>query len=345
MKNINSICFLVNGNQKIGLGHVYRSITIATEAIKRGVSTSFVFQENPIIQELLQANNIPFKVVKEDVWKTPKTHIHQYRELLKSEDVVVLDLLEKEFLKFNFLPEFEIKMVSITSFYYSEETRYEDLSFFPGMEIKTNPFIQNKYKKTKLLSGPKYLTFRDEFLKNFSKEFNEVTPEILVTMGGSDAFGFTPIVVKALLNLDFHFKATVILGTAATTFNEVEQLASNSSNIIIKKSVNNIADLMFNSTCAIINGGLTRYELALTGTPFIALSIHKMQYNITERVTELVGGVNLGIVKNLYQDDITKAIKDLILNREKRKSISKALQKTIDDKGTSRILDCIENIE
>ncbi len=167
--------------------------------------------------------------------------------------------------------------------------------------------------------------------------------KILVTMGGSDAFGFTPIAVKALLNLKLDFEATIILGSAASSFEEVSKIASNNPNIKILKSVENISDLMHSSTIAIINGGLTRYELALTGTPFIALSVHQIQYDITERVTSLVGGINLGIVKQLSQDEITNAMEELIENKEKRMAISNALQKIIDSKGTSRILNCIES--
>ena len=341
MRHLNSICFVVKGNKKIGLGHVYRCITIASEAIKRNLQVSFIIQKDESVEALLNANKISFIALLKDLWDNPSSYKKLINNILEDSNIVLLDLLEKDFKNFEFISELDKKIISITSFYYAEDNRYEDISFFPGIEIKEHTHIKNS--KTKLFSGPKYLTFREEFKRDFKKCFNEKTSKILITMGGSDAFGFTPIAVKALLNLKLDFEATIILGSAASTFNEVSKLVNNNSNIKVLQSVDNISDLMHSSTIAIINGGLTRYELALTGTPFIALSVHQVQFEITERLTSLVGGVNLGIVKKLSLDEITNAIEELIKNKEKRMAISKALQKIIDSKGTSRILDCIES--
>ena len=344
MKKVNRICFLVNGNQKIGLGHIYRCLTIAKKAEKRNIKVLFIVQKNLIVQELLEDKKIPFKAIDDENWLNPSKNISFFLELISSFDSIVLDLLEAEFIKFNFLKHFNVKIASITSFYYSEDVRYEDISFFPGIETRNNEFILVDNKKIKLLSGPKYLTFREEFQVNFNKTFDELIPNILITMGGTDAFGFTSFAVKSLLSLKIDYRATVIISKNCKTYKEVALLAKNNANIFIIENVNNISNIMFNSTIAIINGGLTRYELAITGTPFIALSIHQDQYDITEKITSLVGGVNIGVVKNITEEELTKSIKELILNKDKRKRISSSLQRIIDKKGTARILDDIENL-
>lgn len=333
---------MVNGNQKIGLGHIYRCITIALEAKKRGSNISFIVPKNKIIQEIIKSNKISCYSVSKDVWNFPKDNKHVFEKYFKNVDIIILDLLEEAFFKFNFLSNYDFKIVSITSFYYSENNRFEDVSFFPGMQVIENDFIKSKNKIVNLFSGPKYLTFRNEFCRKFTKEIKKENPVILVTMGGSDAFGFTPLVVKALLNLDIAFKAKVILGKTAKSFSYVQKLVEKNPKFSIFSKVNNIAELMHESTIALINGGLTRYELAITGTPFIAFSVHEVQYEITERLTSIVGGVNLGIVKNLKQKKITSSIKELISDINKRKIISENLQKVVDQKGTKRILDIIE---
>jgi len=344
LKKNKSICFLVNGNYKIGLGHVYRCLTISTESNKRGVSTFFIIPNIPVLKNFLTVNKAEFKTVENVVWENPKLHKTEFAKHLLNVDIVLLDLLEEQFFKFYFLSKINIKIASIISFYYSEDNRYEDICFFPGIEVKEKLFIQNKNNKTKLLSGPKYLTFRKEFCKKFEKEFNEEVPEILITMGGTDAFGFSLIAVKSLLDLDIDYKATIIMGAGALTLDEVNELVFKKPNIKIESNVNNIAQLMHSSTIALINGGLTRYELAITGTPFIALSIHDIQYKITERITSVVGGVNLGVVEDIKKEDITYAVKKLILDIEKRKLISYKLQELIDSEGTERILNCLESL-
>ena len=339
---MNNICFLVNGNQKIGLGHVYRCITIALEAKKRGLNIFFIVPKNKLIQEIIESYEISCYTVSKDVWNFPKDSKYVFEKYFKNVDVIILDLLEEAFFKFNFLSNYDFKIVSITSYYYSENNRFEDVSFFPGIKVLEKDFIKSKNKIVNLFSGPKYLTFRDEFCRKFIKEIKEENPVILVTMGGSDAFGVTPIVVKALLNLDIDFKAKVVLGEKAKSFNYVQKLVEKNPKISIFSKVNNMAELMHKSTIALINGGLTRYELAITGTPFIAFSVHEVQYEITEGLTSIVGGVNLGIVKNLKLKNITSSIKELILDINKRKIISENLQKVVDQKGTKRILDIIE---
>lgn len=344
MKPFNTLSIIVNGNLAIGLGHVYRCLTLAEEAVKHNVTVRFIMPDEPLLKDIIPSN-YDVTYVANNTWNQIQEHQDYFKSCCNDSDAIVLDLLENEFLKFSFLATLQKTIVSITSFYYAESNRYETISFFPGVETRSNTTITSKTTTTALYSGPKYLIFREEFKKKFVKLFTNTPPEVIVTMGGTDAFEFTPIVTEALLKIQKPYKATIILSQKAKTIKRVQELVKHTNHITIIHQTKAMATLMHKASVAVINGGLTRYELALTGTPFIALSIHKKQYDITERLTRLVGGVNLGVVSELNIETIKKGIEDLLFNVNKQKAISKALQKTIDSKGAYRMFKIInENV-
>ena len=66
------------------------------------------------------------------------------------------------------------------------------------------------------------------------------------------------------------------------------------------------------SKLAIINGGNTRYECVASRTYFLALSIHKKQYDITGLTTKFGFGKNIGVFQKIKLKNLLKTLKNLL---------------------------------
>lgn len=344
-----SVCFIVNGNHEIGLGHVYRCMALGKEAIARGLKVYFLFPRTEMLLKIfVKHSEYHLLHIESDIWKSIGENQSKIKSLLFGIKYVIIDLLQNEFLYFSFLGGMNFRIASITAFYFPETIRYEDISFFPGMERIDKNQIINNGKVIQLFSGPEYLTFREEFRNSSNQETVDVPeniPIFLISMGGTDAFGFTSMIVKELDFLPFDFKAIIVLKTSAKSYEEVARNIIGDSRFKLINEVENMAALMRKTTIAIINGGLTRYELTVVGTPFIAVSVHTKQYEITDRLTSLTNAVNLGIADKLNSGEIGQAVKELVLDKSRRQEISKNSKKLIDTKGNERILDLVLKIE
>jgi spore coat polysaccharide biosynthesis predicted glycosyltransferase SpsG len=98
---------------------------------------------------------------------------------------------------------------------------------------------------------------------------------------------------------------------------------------------------MENNDLAIINGGNTRFELALIGLPFISISFNDKQNNIAFFLQKHGIGHNLGIYEMLNKETIAKATEELIDNYTDRKLMSEVMQKSIRINGKQIIFDIL----
>jgi len=197
---------------------------------------------------------------------------------------------------------------------------------------------------TKLLLGPAYFIFRQEFIEaaKGSREIRKDARNILVTMGGSDLLNLTIKVAKALNRLNvtsLNLRIIIGPGFATAVKPEVETILEGyRGNHELLMARDEIADLMFWSDLAITGGGLTKYETAVTGTPSIAISHFDEEAKRTEEFARGGSILHLGLISKIRQEDIAEATNRLLEDYALRAEISKRGRNLVDGKGIERII-------
>lgn len=330
------IAFFTDANEKIGIGHLIRCISLAEEFSKRGFGCIFFLPEESPYRQKVNSKEIDYCLLD----RSAQNYREKVLELLNQYDVdhVLVDLVEKSFIQHEFLGDFRREMKyllsSITLFPFSDELRYEDISFHPIFEPLKTKVLAND-SKTKFYSGKEFLVFQPNFT-DYSSSVRKKARKILLTMGGADPANLTLKVVKGIADQDIEMD--LILSADHPTRPKVEQiLQSGTIEYNLHDFTENMPELMSSADIAVINGGLTRYELCIVGTPFIAISLHETQFNITKKVTSLGTGINLGTVEEITEEKIKKSVLSLLDDFNQRSKMAANMKGILDTNGPEKI--------
>ena len=334
---LNSIVSIfVNGNKEIGYGHISRCLIIARELFKNKFNVKFIVPDNCSFKDKIE---IEFNVqIIKDFSKVELKKIKK-----KSNEIALIDVTELEFNNFKILKEKKIfdKIISITLFDFNHSSRFEDVSFYPSYELSQDITIKTDFGDLIQYIGKKYLVFNSQDL-NISDSTNNHKVDILISMGGADPESFTLKVLESLKNEQLSI--TVILNNKALSYNSVKDFCSKKENIHLIDFIENLPSIFSKHKLLIINGGITRYETILNRVPFIAISLHKLQFSITEKVTRMGVGLNLGVGKDLSHFEIRKSILETLANDKRMDEMFYASENLLDNKAPERIVKIIKRI-
>jgi len=322
------IVLRVDGDSEIGLGHIYRMITLAN---RMTLNHDVLFLMN-------ETKKLGIEKVKEHNY--PTITFRDKKELLKkieklNPDIVINDILDtdKEYI-------LDLK----TNGYFV--VNFEDLG--EGSEfanIVINALYEKSYPPENHYYGYKYTCLRDEFFIFPQKQVKKEVNNILITFGGTDPNNLTLRTLRSLeaLNLK-NVVITVILGLGYRKkeglYNYVDALKREGFMIDVKENVKIMAKEIYNADIAITSNGRTIYEVASIGTPCISISQNEREVrHMFVHNTRYI--IDLGIAHTVSEDAITPAIKNLIENFELRKEINKNLLKLDLKKGIDRVLKLI----
>ena len=222
------------------------------------------------------------------------------------------------------------------------------LTLFFRLHFKTiisrRKIIGIQAKLYTFFSGTDLLIFRDEFKKATPYIVRPNANKILVSMGGSDPYHLTELISDSLELIQKSLQINYILG-AGFTHKRLNKLKlkhlTTKHTISYHYNVKNIADHMMSSDIAIINGGNTRFELALIGIPFISVSFNNAQNEIANKLQIMGIGENLGVHNMISSRLIADSIINILTDFEKRLEMSKKSRKIIHGHGAFNIFTLI----
>ena len=336
-----NILFITESGPKIGYGHLYRSIALAKEFLKRGCKVEFVIDDEKgrkiLLDHLLNVDVRELSFVVKDI---------------SSFKFVFLDVFQSSWIKYKELVESNVSQTQFVSIIdnafldYALETDYIFQIGFQSYNSKETIKNKSKDKSVKIYTGNDFFIFRDEFSNTKSFKVKKQANRVLVTMGGSDPFMLTEMVSDSLEMISFPLTIHYILGAGFDNL-RIKTLKSKHFNTIHQieyhKNINNIARIMVENDIAIINGGNTRFELTLLGVPFVSISFNEIQNSIANKLQLTGVGENLGIYFNITPSQIANSTKNILNNFVYRKAISKKLKERINNNGANKIYRLLDN--
>lgn len=347
--------FRVDGSHHLGIGHIMRCIAFAQGLERIRMKSVFVIRDyDQEITDMIRHYGYGVETIPpdssfvEDVYLTLEfatrysatliltdmsnkdilanlDEYSGYLEILKTTPkfLVAIDGLGDDCVSTKIPIPFDIVVIP---YYWAENM---DLKIFPT---------------TRLLLDPTYFIFRKEFIDvaNVGREIKKDAQNILVSMGGSDPLNVTLKIAKALNLMDkpsLNLRLVIGAGFKASVKQElVSILKTFKGNYKIIEGSDNLAELMLWSDLAITGGGLTKYETAVTGTPSVIISHVDNEATMAKEFERCGSTLHLGLISEVYEEDIVKAIEKILNDYALRSEMSKRGKNMVDGKGVERII-------
>lgn len=308
------IVFVVRGNKAVGMGHVYRSLSLADAFLGNQIQFLAFDSSNEAIDLIIQSG---YKCEALESLEAVSERVAEVRP-----SIVINDILDTE--------ESYIRNVRMSKAFV---VNFEDLGrgslsanlVFNSLYEFSSPPPNHRF-------GAKYVCLREEFLLFPPAPLRDAATTLLVTFGGVDENNLTIKtcrILPRLLSKSGLKRVLVVLGPGYIHRAEFASCMKGlppkvRSKIQVYESVNNMAKLIREADIAVTSNGRTVYELAAMGVPGVTIAQNDREtLHLFSRYSE--GFRYLGIASNVRGNDIAQAIESIAINREMRYKMVKAL--------------------
>ena len=247
------VAIYVNGNNKRGIGHIYRALELADEFYVKPDIYYDVNQTDVKVFGETTHNLIPVNGIAElfDCCKEKNYTIFINDILTTSIDYMIglrTVLPKAKIVNFEDDGEGILKADLVFNALYSEETLPQ------------------------LYAGEKYYISNKIFMFYDAIEIKKDVERVFISFGGADPQNYSDRLLKIIANEKYKsYQFVVVLGRAKKN---IEQLLEYNQypNIQVLYDVSNMAEIMSSCDIGITSRGRTGYELALLGIPSIAMA-------------------------------------------------------------------------
>lgn len=299
------VLFVVRGNSKIGLGHVYNLLGLASVIVSHDIE--FL---------VLKGDTLAFNKIKEANYKVSyQVHENILEDIqIANPKVVINDILDTSFEYIQGLKDLNLKVVN-----------FEDLG--SGSEIADlvfNPIYENlSLSRENKFFGQKYFILRDEFIyTNEVKVIKKRVKKVMLSFGGVDPNNLTCKVLDSIYDfcVDRNIEIIVITGFGYEKFKSLSSYIKAE----ILKDVSDISKYMYEADLIFTSAGRTIYEICSTGTPAIVLAQNERELTHFFANSKY-GFINLGLGNQISSKLILEEFKNLLDNFNFRKLQNKTM--------------------
>jgi UDP-2,4-diacetamido-2,4,6-trideoxy-beta-L-altropyranose hydrolase len=292
------IVFITDGGEKMGMGHISRTLTLAGELYTRPEILFITSANDDIATGLITESGFGvINIASDDELK------HSLAKL--NPCVIIFDKLEvNENLVKELREKTESKLVLFEN--NSAANNYAD--------IVVNAVVNSYFKNTRsyheltgtlFFCGPKYWILRKEFFnfRNRCKQANSNIKRITMAFGGSDPANLSSKVLMELLNSTIDFQIDLCLGAHfmyVEIINSIlDKYLPKSKHVDIHFNPQNIAEIMYNADLVITSPGTTAVEALFIGTPIVAISQCSNQEKVFKDYLNIINEVQLINIKKM----------------------------------------------
>lgn len=314
-----------DGGNNIGMGHIMRTLSIA-KGLKKYFDIEYVCKMEYLDGiNKVQASGFTVNLVKEGNVVKALSQIKGDILITDSYDVTdsYFEETRKMFCKTIYIDDLCIYDFKNVDMVINQNINAEDLNY-------------NLNGGTKFLLGPSYAMLRKEFKNAYPKCIRKSISDIMITLGGGDAFRVTYKLLCYLKEKPYNFH--VVIGPAFHK-DYIEQLKVYEAYSNIKLYYNaDMRALMEKCDICISAAGGTLYELCNLGVPSFSIITAENQHKVAEKFHSLGIIENLGWYSEISAEMVINKLYNIDKDYSKRKNISRKLQSIVDGNGSDRIV-------
>jgi len=324
-----NVFFRVDGNSKIGWGHLKRCLTLANEFKKKNSECFFLSHglAETFIEEL-KSNS--FKYISLPAFKSEIDDATNVLEVLNNINLplsnikLVLDhyQLNTEWEKL-ISPHFPLITISDKP----ERTYFANYILNPGPAWKSADYGNFFHKKeTKCFSGIDYLlvdeTYRNKIISAKEKKLtNSKLENILISFGAADKHNMTSMVIHAAEEIFPLCKLHIVSPKSAQHHDLIVATWSKRSQIVIYDSLQDLSELSLNCDLAAGAGGVSMLERCTLGMPSIIIQTAENQNQNIKFLQQLDCISYIGTAKEVTAESIQNEMRSF-LSEAKRHQMS-----------------------
>ncbi len=302
-----------------GMGHLFRSLTLADALTKKGHKVVFVMNEHAASQTILcERGYEPITVDLQDTKNNWEAEIAK----CTGARVWINDRLDTHAAHTQRVKDGGLKLVT-----FDDRGSGAELA---DLHIAALHFDATPLAGKKLLQGADYLLL-NPLIAKFQRTRTEER-SLLVTLGGSDTYGVTIKILRLLKTL--RKKATIVIGPAFMHHDELS--AALTSDFNFKHGVPSMIEEMWQHDLAITGGGMTPFEAGASGLPCIVIANETFEIPVSKALEKLGSSVFAGHHEQLDES---------VFKRELPiQNMSLSGQKNIGLDGAARIVSALEEL-
>lgn len=252
------VAIYVNGNNKRGMGHIYRALEIADEFFMKPDIYFDINQTDISVFGKTTHNLIPINGIADLFEKCKKENYTLFiNDILTTSIDYMIGLR-------SVLP--KAKIVNFE----------DDGEGITKADLVFNA-LYNESKLSYVKTGERYYISGKTFMFYSPIKIQKKVKRIFISFGGADPQNYSDRLLKIVTKPDYRdYEFIIVLGRAKTNVEEL--MAYNKfKNIEVLFDVANMPEIMSSCDIAITSRGRTGYELAILGIPSIAMAQNKRE--------------------------------------------------------------------
>lgn len=320
------ILIKADSSVKIGMGHLYRSATLAYELAHHDLTiVSNTHGDKKLSEKFFDDKAFNFISVDSD---------QEFIDIAikESPELIILDQLDTEKDYVNKLKESRAKIITFEDM--GSGAKHADLLI---SDLYKNNEIDDSFQ----LSGVENAFLNPSFEWVSPKALSPEVNSILLLFGGTDPSDLTRKTLNALQK--FNFKGHINLIQGLGKEKPVKSLEEFDLKGEIFNNVKFMPELMLKSDLALSSAGRTVTELMSSGVPTICICQNEKEMTHTH-ASQAYGILNLGLGSLLDEDTLLKNLSFVINNKEFREHMYKRSSYAIKDRSNKKIIKKIEEI-
>jgi spore coat polysaccharide biosynthesis predicted glycosyltransferase SpsG/CMP-N-acetylneuraminic acid synthetase len=322
------IVFRVIGNAVVGMGHIYRALTLAHAITDHEVLFVCESKDRDAVD----------KLAGYDYWfESYESHQILDKILVLKPDLVINDILSTIKKDIKKIQKNGIRVIN-----------FEDLgsgaseSNLTINELYDNPEISGG----KVVWGHDYFFVRDEFNNATPVEFENRVTGLLLTFGGTDQSNLTRKMYEAIYQYCSKngICIYVVTGPGYKDYDQLSKDVGSLPNVSITHDTGVISGIMERVQLAIASNGRTVYELAHMNIPSIVVSQHERE-STHSFSTEENGFLNVGVYHKGETEELVQVqLEKLVNDNEHRRNLYDKMVSYNFDNNKNRVLALIEEV-